>query len=57
MSYRLDSGNRVQHIVTGVWIPARYEDGSAVVLDETSLDARGFVAWVNAGYTPEPPLP
>lgn len=54
MSYKLGLRNQVQHIDSRAWIPARFENGEVVLLDEHSPGAAAFAAWVNAGNAPEP---
>ena len=36
MSYKLGQQNQVQHVESGAWIPARFEDGKIIALDEYS---------------------
>ncbi len=55
MSYKLGQQNQVQHVESGAWIPARFENGQVVALDEHSLFVQDFIAWVAVGNTPTPP--
>lgn len=54
MSYKLGQQNSVQHIESGAWIPARFENGTVVALDDASPLVQAFIAWVAAGGIPDP---
>lgn len=57
MSYKLISGDQVQHIESGAWIPVRYESDKLVKLDEYSPFVTAFEEWLKAGNTPLPADP
>lgn len=63
MTYKLGLENSVLIVESGARIPARFEDGKVVVLDEHSPFVHSFEAWVEAGNVPlpadliEPPVP